>query len=391
MEACRSSMYGRNHHVTSSFRLRLWAEAMAHAVYTLNRTLSRTGTVTPYQKYHGVKPSVSHLRGFGLLCYSHIPDERRRKLDPKGEKCILLGYETTGYRVLILATLRVKITRDVVFDEENDLKLDLPQERLPSQVIPPFFPLASTSKTTIEAATPIETGATPDIQLEKQPTTEAAGPIETGTPPDTQAVIPAAEINEPATYESVNTDVPTCPNRRYPLRNRKPKVTLSMKSTDIQFPDSPFEPQNYKEATQSDEAHLWDLSMIDEFNSHQTNGTWILTDLPEGRKAIGTRWIYKIKPGHLTTPARYKSRLVAKGYAQVEGIDFQETSAPVVKYTSLRIPLSYAAVHDWEMSQLDIKTTFLYGLVDEELYIEQPEGFIKLGQEKLVCKLIKCI
>jgi hypothetical protein len=162
---------------------------MAHAVYTLNRTLSRTGTVTPYQKYHGVKPNVSHLRGFGLLCYSHVPDEKRRKLDPKGEKCILLGYETTGYRVLILATLRVKITRDVIFDEENDLKLALPQERLPSHVIPPFFPLVSTSKTSnklkshahknitkislfslVKAATPIETGATPDIQLEQQPT-----------------------------------------------------------------------------------------------------------------------------------------------------------------------------------------------------------------------------
>lgn len=148
MEACRSSMYGRNHHVTSPFRLRLWAEAMAHAVYTLNRTLSRTGSVTPYQKYHGVKPNVSHLRGFGLLCYSHVPDEKRRKLDPKGEKCILLGYETTGYRVLVLTTLRVKITRDVIFDEENDLKLALSQERLSGLVTPPFLPLASFSKTT---------------------------------------------------------------------------------------------------------------------------------------------------------------------------------------------------------------------------------------------------
>ena len=147
MEACRSSLYGRNHHVTSAFRLRLWAEAMAHAVYTLNRTLSRTGTVTPYQKYHGVKPSVSHLREFGMLCYSHVPDETRRKLDPKGEKCILLGYETTGYRVLVIATHRVKVTRDIIFDEVNDKRLALPQERL-SHAALPFFPLASASETT---------------------------------------------------------------------------------------------------------------------------------------------------------------------------------------------------------------------------------------------------
>jgi hypothetical protein len=147
MEACRSSLYGRNHHVSTVFRLRLWAEAMAHAVYTLNRTLSRTGTVTPYQKYHGVKPNVSHLREFGMLCYSHVPDETRRKLDPKGEKCILLGYETTGYRVLVIATHRVKVTRDIIFDEVNDKKLALPQERLNHAALP-FFPLASASKTT---------------------------------------------------------------------------------------------------------------------------------------------------------------------------------------------------------------------------------------------------
>ena len=227
---------------------------------------------------------------------------------------------------------------------------------------------------------------TPGAQLEQQPTAVSAGLIETRASPNNQEKEPNSETNKPESDES-----PTCANRRYPLRNRKPKVTLSMKSTDIHFPDPPFEPRNYKEATQCDEAHLWGPSMVDEFNSHQTNGTWILTRLPEGRKAIGTRWVYKIKPGHLTTPARHKSRFVAKGYSQIEGVDFQETYAPVVKYTSLRILLSYAAVHDWEMAQLDIKTAFLYGLIDEELYIEQPEGFIKSGEEKLVCKLVKCI
>ena len=138
-----------------------------------------------------------------------------------------------------------------------------------------------------------------------------------------------------------------------------------MKTSDIRLQDSPhdtllaYEPKNYKDAMQSPEAHLWDPSMDEEFESHQTNGTWIKTELPKGRKAIGTRWVYKIKPGHLATPTRYKSRFVAKGYSQEEVVDFQETYAPVVKYTSLRILLSYAAVHDWEMAQLDIKTAFL--------------------------------
>jgi hypothetical protein len=140
-----------------------------------------------------------------------------------------------------------------------------------------------------------------------------------------------------------------------------------------------------------DEAHLWQASVQDEFDSHQKNGTWSLEALPVGRQAIGTRWVFKVKPGHLTTPPRYNSRFVAKGYAQIKGIDYEETYSPVVRYDSLRVILSMCADLDLEMSQLDIKTAFLYGLVKEDIYITQPEGFVTPGKEHLVCKLVKCI
>lgn len=92
----------------------------------------------------------------------------------------------------------------------------------------------------VKASIPIETVITPNAQLEQKPTIEAAGgagPIETGSSPITQEVVPAAETNEPATNKFVNTDLPTCANQRYPLRNRKSKITQSMKSTDVQFPE----------------------------------------------------------------------------------------------------------------------------------------------------------
>jgi hypothetical protein len=154
-----------------------------------------------------------------------------------------------------------------------------------------------------------------------------------------------------------------------------------------------FEPTSFKEAVNCDEAHLWPASVQDEFYSHLKNGTWTLELLPAGRQAIGTRWVFKVKLGNLTTPPRYKSRFVAKGYAhaQTKGIDYEETYSPVVRYDSLRVILSMCFVLDLEMSQLDIKTAFLYGLVKEDIYITQPEGFVEPGKEHLVCKLVKCI
>ncbi|KZS01505.1 putative Importin subunit alpha-2/sw, partial [Daphnia magna] len=117
-------------------------------------------------------------------------------------------------------------------------------------------------------------------------------------------------------------NAPTSANRRYPLRNRKPKVIQFMNLMDSN--GQPFEPGSFLEAMDCREAHLWRPSVQDEFDSHIQNETWVLVPLPPGRTAIGTRWVFKVKPGYLDTPARYKSRFVAKGYSQVKGIDFNE-------------------------------------------------------------------
>lgn len=122
VEAARSALYGRKHVVSSHVLLRLWAEAANYAVYTLNRTLSRTRDVTPFEKLYGTKPNVSHLRQFGITCYAHVADEKRQKWDKKGEKGMFLGYDnnSTGYRVFILATFKVVISDEVLFEEDDD-------------------------------------------------------------------------------------------------------------------------------------------------------------------------------------------------------------------------------------------------------------------------------
>ena len=121
------------------------------------------------------------------------------------------------------------------------------------------------------------------------------------------------------------------------------------------------------------------------------NETWVLATLPEGRTIVENRWIFSIKQGHKDVPTRYKARLVAKGYTQEYGVDYEETFAPVVKYSTIRTMLGLVAVHDLEILQLDVKTAFLYGELSEEIYMSQPEGFIMPGHEDKVCRLKKCI
>ena len=132
------------------------------------------------------------------------------------------------------------------------------------------------------------------------------------------------------------------------------------------------EPTNFQEAVLSPQAEQWKLAMEEEMQSLEQNGTWTLTKLPAGRKAIQNRWVFKLKLDGEGAVRRYKARLVAKGFSQRPGIDFEETFSPVVKHDSLRALLAIAAELDLHMLQLDVKTAFLNGDLEEELYMAQP-------------------
>lgn len=130
------------------------------------------------------------------------------------------------------------------------------------------------------------------------------------------------------------------------------------------------EPTSFEEARRSKDWKKWNAGMDEEMDSLKKNKTWFLSDLPEGKKAIGCRWIYKLKPGipGIEKP-RHKSRLVAKGYSQREGVDYQEIFSPVVKHVSIRLLLSIVVDKDLELEQLDVMTAFLHGPIDEDIYI----------------------
>ena len=127
--------------------------------------------------------------------------------------------------------------------------------------------------------------------------------------------------------------------------------------------------------------------MKEEIESLIKNETWELVELPPGRKAIENKWVYRIKKDKNGQEIKKKSRLVIKGFRQKEGIDYKETFAPVVQITSLRLLLALSTLKSWKSFQIDVKTAFLYGKLEEEIYMKQPKGFIKEGEEALVCRL----
>jgi hypothetical protein len=131
--------------------------------------------------------------------------------------------------------------------------------------------------------------------------------------------------------------------------------------------------------------------MNDELDSMHKNDVWELVELPKGAKPIGCKWVFKTKLDPNGNVERHKARLVAKGYTQKEGIDYQETFSPVSRKDSLRIVMALVAHFNLELHQMDVKTAFLNGDLDEQVFMKQPEGFAPEGQEHLVCKLNKSI
>ncbi|RVW56198.1 Retrovirus-related Pol polyprotein from transposon TNT 1-94 [Vitis vinifera] len=177
-------------------------------------------------------------------------------------------------------------------------------------------------------------------------------------------------------------------------RERRPAITddyvvyLQESDFDIGIRKDPI---LFAQAMESDDSSKWMEAMNEELKSMAHNGVWDLIELPNSCKPVGCKWVFKTKRDAKGNIERFKARLVAKGFTQKEGIDYKDTFSPVSKKDSLRIIMALVAHFDLELHQMDVKTAFLNGNLDEDIYMEQPEGFAKKGNEHLVCKLKKSI
>jgi hypothetical protein len=358
-----------------------WAEAVQYVVYTLNRTGTRLlGGFTPYEAYTGIIPSVSHMHPFGCPVYIHIPAPLRKKLDPKAQKGIFVSYseETKGYRVWLPDKQQIVTTRDVTFDEASFLIQTFPPtvNTLPSLIPLPACLTASNSELeeTVIPPPPPEPDPIPNIPL-------------------SQSVLLPPEQNLPSIASSSST-------------NPNPDSTPAMSRRQINPPSRygdwyysfsavagtlPSVSKTYKEALESPLAHKWKEACDDKFDSLLTNHTWRLTNLPAGRKAIKCKWVFALKTKPDGSLEHFKARLVAKGCSQIPGVDFKETYSPTVKYDSIRSILAIAAAKDLEMRQFDIKTAFLHGGLEEEIYMNQIQGYEDKQYPSAVYLLLKAL
>ncbi|GKC77315.1 retrotransposon protein, putative, ty1-copia subclass [Tanacetum coccineum] len=151
------------------------------------------------------------------------------------------------------------------------------------------------------------------------------------------------------------------------------------------------EPTNYKAASLDPESDKWLNAMNVEMQSMKDNRVWILVELPPNGKIVGSKWLFKKKTDMDGAVHTYKARLVAKGYTQTPGIDYEETFSPVADIRAIRILIAIAAYYDYEIWQMDVKTAFLNGYLSEEVYMEQPEGFVNPKYPNRVCKLKRSI
>jgi hypothetical protein len=407
-----------------------WEYAIGAAIHIYNRTPTRTlKWRTPHETWDiGHVPDVSYFHVFGCEGYMHVPADKRRKLDAKAVKVTFIGYESgsKGYRLWDKNTRSVHLSRDVTFDESSFPSLPgaephpapipiVPATAIPNPIAQPLTRALSPAHSEEEEEKEIESlidrhsirPNTPPPQVPPSPITpEQLRPDPTTPPPRNRAthiehrplspdpqlpggfqerVQRAQLLREMDNAPRRSTRIPV-PNPKYNNADNVSKDRRLGNAELLAAAYSGSEPATYAEAIQSDNSSDWMDACAYEIDALAKNRTWELVDLPPGRKAVKSKWVFKLK-----ADGRYRARLVAKGFTQIPGIDFDETFSPVARFESLRLLLALAALEDWEIHQLDVKSAFLNGVLEEEIYMEQPQGFIIAGQETKVCRLHKAI
>ena len=325
----------------------LWGETLLAACHILNRIPLKKNKISPYELWKGRKPNIRYFKVWGCLAYCKN-NNPRTKMGPRGIKCAFVGYATNSkaYRLLNLESNVIIESRDVEFFENlltsgNNFQSPLNKE---SQV--------DTSPKVVEQ--PSEPRRSKRIRKVKELGSDEI---------DSQLI------------------------SFYLVEGNREKI-MSKMPVILQVED---DPKTYKEAMSSRDSIFWKDAINEEMDSIMFNHTWEIVDLPPGSKAIGCKWVFRKKYHTDGTLNTFKARLVAKGYRQKEGIDYFDTYAPVARITSIRILFALASIHDLYVHQMDVKTTFLNGDLNEEVYMEQPEGFVIPGNEHKVCKLVKSL
>ncbi|KAK8948501.1 hypothetical protein KSP39_PZI005632 [Platanthera zijinensis] len=351
----------------------LWGEALKTAVYILNRVPSKAVPKTPYELWTGKPPSIRHFHVWGCPAEARPYRPHEKKLDTRTVSCLFVGYSerSRGFKFYcpssktIIETDNAKFLEDVDSSGRNSVReLTFEEEHV-------LIPVINVESGIVDAPlqdtilVPLHGADTSHQNIELPPT-------DTLEPEHPPPQVPLRRSNR---------------ERRSAISDDY-EVYLHEHEYDIGIED---DLTSFNEAKLSAHFAKWSNAMVDEMKSMHDNDVWDLVELPEGKKPIGCKWIFKTKRNSKGNVERYKSRLVAKGFTQREGIDYKETFSPVSLKDSFRVIMALVAQYDLELHQMDVKTAFLNGNIQEKIYMMQPQGFELKGSEHLVCRLKKSI
>ncbi|GJX75189.1 retrovirus-related pol polyprotein from transposon TNT 1-94 [Tanacetum coccineum] len=422
----------------------LWAEAVATACYTQNRSLIRTRHCkTLYKLVHDKKPGLTFFRVFGALCYPINDNEDLGKLQPTADIGIFVGYapsrKGTGpapsYLTpgqissglvpnLVPATPYVPPTNkelEILFQPMFDEYMEPPRVERPVSPAPavsvPVNSAGTPSSTTIDQDAPSPSHSPSSSALQSPSLHKGVAADSTlmednpFAPVDNHPFINVFAL-EPSSEASSSGDLSSAESpyvsqtlhhlgkwsKDHPLDNiignpSRPVSTRKQLATDALWclynsVLSKVEPKNFKSAITED---CWFQAMQDEIHEFDRLQVWELVPQPDCVMIIALKWIYKVKLDEYGDVLKNKARLVAKGYRQEEGIDFEESFAPVARIEAIRIFIANAASKNMTIYQMDVKTAFLNGELKEEVYVSQPEGFVDPDHPTHVYRLKKAL
>src|SRR4051812_32622319 len=308
-----------------------WDYALKTAEFTLKRAPSKSVETTQSKLWFSKKPKLSFLKVWD--CDAYMKKFHPDTLKPKSQKCVFIGYpkETVGYTFYHRSEGKIFVAKNGSFLEKEFLSKEVSGRKVELDEVTVPSPLLESSL----SQKPVSATSTPNSE----------------------------EVDD--VYHEASDQVTTEPRRSTRVRSApewygNPVLEVMLLDHD--------EPTNYEEAMVSPDSAKWLEAMKSEMGSMYENKVWTLVDLLDGRQAIENKWIFKKKTDADGNVTVYKARLVAKGFRQVQGIDYDETFSPVAMLKSVRIMLAIAAFYDYEIWQMDVKTAFLNGFLEEELY-----------------------
>uniref|UniRef100_A0AAV1V3K5 Integrase catalytic domain-containing protein n=1 Tax=Peronospora matthiolae TaxID=2874970 RepID=A0AAV1V3K5_9STRA len=354
-----------------------WCEAMLTAVDILN-VLPRASSpnLSPFEMVFKRKPRMDIMRVFGSLCYAHIPKQNRNKLDPSGLRCMLLGYakQHKAYRLLNTATGKVFVSRSVTFVETAEEQTRY--EDTPSVI------------DVVGDGDDLQDPRDHAISDEGTCTPVPGSPIMTPNRRDGEQewnVRPARKKQAIKRYEQ------EFPNLRRGTFNLDDYDASYATQYCLSAEEDGESASTYSQVLESKYKDDWIRAMKSEIQALTQHDTWTLQDLPSDKRSIGCKWVFRIKRKPNGEIVKFKARLVAKGFSQRPGVDYFETFSPVARKESINVAIALAAEQDLIMENVDVDTAFLYGEFKEEIYMDQPDGFVDKQHRDKKCLLNKAL